>query len=193
MHETYTTVVGNIATRVDLRNLQDGTVLASFRVATTERRRDRDTGSWRDGESLYLHVTCWRALAENVHRSLGVGDPVIIHGKLFTRSWEKDGKRQSAVEMEGHTVGPDLARSTAVVARPSRSNGAGAPAVVGDPANGPQSGGTAEGAGTRPPDSVGAEAGWESQPGAPHTRGPATTGGSFPAMRPAPLEAGVGG
>ncbi|GAA1229193.1 single-stranded DNA-binding protein [Pseudonocardia alaniniphila] len=192
MHETYTTVVGNIATRVDLRNLQDGTVLASFRVATTERRRDRDTGSWRDGESLYLHVTCWRALAENVHRSLGVGDPVIIHGKLFTRSWEKDGKRQSAVEMEGHTVGPDLARSTAVVTRPSRAGGAGAVAAAGEPANGPQSGATAGGAGARPPDSAGAEAGWEPQPGAPHARGPATTGSGFPAARPAPLEAGVG-
>jgi single-strand DNA-binding protein len=193
MHETYTTVVGNIATRVDLRNLPDGTVLASFRVATTERKRDRDTGSWRDGESLYLHVTCWRALAENVHRSLGVGDPVIIHGKLFTRSWEKDGKRQSAVEMEGHTVGPDLARSTAVVTRLARSSGAGAAVVVGDPANGPQSGGTAEGTGTRPPDSVGGEAGWGSQPGAPHARGPATTGDDLPATHPAPLEAGVGG
>ncbi|WP_433294006.1 single-stranded DNA-binding protein [Pseudonocardia sp. CA-142604] len=192
MHETYTTVVGNIATRVDLRNLQDGTVLASFRVATTERRRDRDTGSWRDGESLYLQVTCWRALAENVHRSLGVGDPVIIHGKLFTRSWEKDGKRQSAVEMEGHTVGPDLARSTAVVTRPSRSSGAGAASPVGGPDNGPQSGGRAGGAGDRPPDPVGGEAGWESQPGAPHARGPATTGGGFPATRSAPLEAGVG-
>jgi single-strand DNA-binding protein len=193
MHETYTTVVGNIATRVDLRNLQDGTVLASFRVATTERKRDRDTGSWRDGESLYLHVTCWRALAENVHRSLGVGDPVIIHGKLFTRSWEKDGKRQSAVEMEGHTVGPDLSRSTAVVTRPSRAGGAGASAAVGDPANGLQSGRTAEGAGSRPPDSVGVEVGWEPQPGAPHARGPATTGGGLPTTRPAPLEAGVGG
>jgi len=193
MHETYTTVVGNIATRVDLRNLQDGTVLASFRVATTERKRDRDTGSWRDGESLYLQVTCWRALAENVHRSLGVGDPVIIHGKLFTRSWEKDGKRQSAVEMEGHTVGPDLSRSTAVVTRPSRASGAGASGAVGDPANGPQSGGTAEGTGTQPSDSVGVEAGWESQPGAPHARGPATTGGGLPTARPAPLEAGVGG
>jgi single-strand DNA-binding protein len=193
MHETYTTVVGNIATRVELRNLQDGTVLASFRVATTERKRDRDTGSWRDGESLYLQVTCWRALAENVHRSLGVGDPVIIHGKLYTRSWEKDGKRQSAVEMEGHTVGPDLARSTAVVTRSSRSGGAGGAAAVGDPANGLQSGGSAEGAGTRPVDLVGVEAGWESQPCAPHARGPATTGGALAATRPASLEAVVGG
>jgi hypothetical protein len=47
MHETYTTVVGNIATPVDLRNLQDGTVLANFRVATTERRRDRDRCAYR--------------------------------------------------------------------------------------------------------------------------------------------------
>ncbi|HEY4420112.1 MAG TPA: single-stranded DNA-binding protein [Pseudonocardia sp.] len=191
MYETYTTVVGNIATRVDLRNLQDGTVLASFRVATTERRRDRDTGSWRDGESLYLQVTCWRALAENVYRSLGVGDPVIIHGKLYTHSWEKDGKRQSSVEMEGHTVGPDLARSTAVVTRPPRSTGAGAAAD--EPAKDPQSGGAAGGPGNRPPDSVGVEAGWASQPGVPHARGPAMTGSGVPATRPAPLEAGVGG
>ena len=121
MHETYTTVVGNVATRVDLRSLPDGTSLASFRVATNERRRDRATGSWRDGDSLFVNVTCWRALGENVHASLGVGDPIIVHGRLFSSSWEKDGRRQSAVEMEGYAVGPDLARSTAAVRRAHRS------------------------------------------------------------------------
>ena len=121
MHETYTTVVGNVATRVDLRSLPDGTSLASFRVATNERRRDRATGSWRDGDSLFVNVTCWRALGENVHAALGVGDPIIVHGRLFSSSWEKDGRRQSAVEMEGYAVGPDLARSTAAVRRAHRS------------------------------------------------------------------------
>jgi len=47
MYETTTTVVGNIATRVELRNLQDGTALASrssegagmrFRLKPWERR-----------------------------------------------------------------------------------------------------------------------------------------------------------
>jgi single-strand DNA-binding protein len=193
MHETYTTVVGNMATRVDLRTLPDGTVLASFRVATTERRRDRDTGSWRDGGSLYMNVTCWRALGENVHRSLGVGDPVVVHGRLFTRSWEKDGRRQTVVEMEGYTVGPDLARSTAVVSRPQRSAAEGAPAIAGEPYSGPHPDGPGDEADTDPPDPVGVGVEWESQPRVPHAGGPAASGAGLPAPRPSPLEAGVGG
>jgi hypothetical protein len=80
VYVTYTTVVGNLATRVDLRSVPDGTPVASFRVASNERHRDRATGSWRDGDTLYVNVTCWRSLAENVHASVGVGDPVVVHG-----------------------------------------------------------------------------------------------------------------
>jgi single-strand DNA-binding protein len=187
MHETYTTVVGNVATRVDLRSLPDGTPLASFRVATNERRRDRATGSWRDGDSLFVNVTCWRALGENVHASLGVGDPIIVHGRLFTRSWEKDGRRQSTTEMEGYAVGPDLARSTAAVRRTNRPELSGAEEVP--PADLPPG---------EPDDDGAAGLSWneqvaqEQRSAAPNSDGFPRSGGDVGAARPRPAEAGVG-
>jgi single-strand DNA-binding protein len=187
VYETYTTVVGNLATRVDLRSVPDGTPVASFRVASNERRRDRGTGSWRDGDTLYVNVTCWRALAENVHASFGVGDPVVVHGRLFTRSWEKDGRRHSIVEMEGYAVGPDLARCRALVTRTSRTEAAGASVAEAsaavpdsevhdpDPTPWATDGGQQEG-----------------QPAAHDARESTTPADGVPAARPAPAEAGVG-
>lgn len=189
MHETYTTVVGNLATRVDLRSVPDGTAVASFRVASNERRRDRTTGSWRDGDTLYVNVTCWRALAENVHASFGVGDPVVVHGRLFTRSWEKDGRRQSVVEMEGYAVGPDLARSRALVTRTSRTEAAGASVTVAEA--------SAEALDLEVHDTDPSP--WatdgerqEGQSAAHDPRERTTPAVGLPAARPAPAEAGVG-
>lgn len=118
MFETHLTVVGTLITNVNRRRLADDSSVVNFRVACTERRFDRATESWGDGDSLYVSVTCWRQLAENVHRTLTIGDPIIVRGRLRTRNYEdKDGRRQSVIELEGLAVGPDLTRSAARVTR----------------------------------------------------------------------------
>src|SRR3954453_9110558 len=115
---TYLTVVGTLITNVNRRRLTDGTTVANFRVASNERRFDRANGTWTDGDTLYVSVTCWRQLAENVHRTFNVGDPIIVQGRLYTRNYDdKEGRRQSVTELEGFAVGPDLTRASAVVTR----------------------------------------------------------------------------
>lgn len=111
MRHTSITVVGNLITPVNRRNLPDGRPVASFRIACTERRVDRATGGWADGETFYIGVTCWRELAENVASSLGVGDPIIVRGRIYTSTFDdKDGRRTSVQEIDADAVGPDLAR-----------------------------------------------------------------------------------
>ena len=117
MYETYTTVVGRMATAVDRHEFASGVTRVSFRVASNERRFDRATDEWGDGDSLYITVKCWRQLGENVLASMRRGDPVMVHGRLFTRSFERDGRRESVIEMEAVAVGPDLRWSTAAVTR----------------------------------------------------------------------------
>lgn len=118
MYETHITITGNVITNVVRRCLPDGTTLVNFRVASNERRFNKDAGGWANGDSLYLSVTCWRQLAENVLRTFSVGDPIIVRGRLFTRSYEdKEGRQKSVIEMEGLAVGPDLARSVAKITR----------------------------------------------------------------------------
>lgn len=110
MNETMITIVGNVISEVKPRRTADGVKLVSFRVASNERRFDRTTEEWVDGDRLYVTVTCWRKLAQNVLVSLMKGDPVIVTGRLYTRGYEVEGNKRSVTELEAHAVGPDLTR-----------------------------------------------------------------------------------
>lgn len=120
LNETITTIVGNVITDVKQRRITDGTRVASFRVASNERRFDKETQTWVNGDSLYVTVTCWRKLAMGVSASLTKGDPVIVTGRLFTRGYELEGQKRSVTELEAVAVGPDLSRCLADVTRASR-------------------------------------------------------------------------
>jgi len=54
--------------------------------------------------------------------SLGVGDPVMVRGRLYTDEYEVDGKRRSETKLEAHAVGPDLNRCKATVTRVRRGD-----------------------------------------------------------------------
>ena len=49
MYETTVTVLGRVATTVTQVTFNDGGLKASFRLASTERRFDRDQQTWVDG------------------------------------------------------------------------------------------------------------------------------------------------
>jgi len=117
VNETIVTVVGNVVTDPQTRMTQSGKVFVTFRIAATERRFHSAAGAWRDGETLYLGVTAWRALAENTANSLGKGEPVIVRGRLRGVEWEKDGQRRTSYEIEAYEIGHDLNRGTTTFAK----------------------------------------------------------------------------
>ncbi|MBN9101360.1 MULTISPECIES: single-stranded DNA-binding protein [unclassified Pseudonocardia] len=128
MDDTTTTFVGRMATAVDGTTLPGGAYKATFRVASSQRRFDQASGEWRDGRSLFMTVVAWRQLAQHAALSLDVGDPVIVHGRIFSREYEKDGRTQTVTEMEATALGPDLAWCTSTV---SRKRSAPVPAATG--------------------------------------------------------------
>jgi single-strand DNA-binding protein len=113
--ETNIVVVGNVLTAPEWRKTAStGALVATFRIASTARRMDRESGRWIDGDSLRLRVSCWRRLAEGVSASIAVGDPVVVMGRLFTRDWtDNDGNPRLSYEMEASAIGHDLARGKA--------------------------------------------------------------------------------
>ncbi|GAA4706677.1 single-stranded DNA-binding protein [Phytohabitans rumicis] len=119
MFDTYVTIVGNVMTAPDWRRTtQTNSLVAKFKVASTARRLDRETGRWIDGNSLRVRVTCWRKLAEGVSASVMVGDPIIVVGRLYTRDWtDGEGNHRTLYEMEAVAVGHDLARGRGRFAR----------------------------------------------------------------------------
>jgi single-strand DNA-binding protein len=112
MYDTNVTIVGNALNAPELRRTSSTNALvASFRVASTSRRYDRDTGRWVDGSSLRVRVTCWRRLAEGVTRSVVTGDPLMVTGRMYTRDWVgDDGQHRVSYELEAVAVGHDLSR-----------------------------------------------------------------------------------
>ena len=115
MFETTIVVVGNVLTAPEWRRTSNsGQLVTNFRIASTARRYDRDTGRWVDGNSLRVRVTAWRKPAEGVGSSVKVGDPVIVYGRLYTRDWVDDDKNNRvSYEMEAFSIGHDLGRGRA--------------------------------------------------------------------------------
>ncbi|MFI6782974.1 single-stranded DNA-binding protein [Micromonospora sp. NPDC050276] len=115
MFDTNVTIVGNVMTAPQWRRTtQSNTLVANFKVASTARRLDRDSGRWVDGNSLRVRVNCWRKLAEGVAASIMVGDPVVVCGRLYTRDWTDDaGNHRTLYELEAVAVGHDLSRGRA--------------------------------------------------------------------------------
>jgi single-strand DNA-binding protein len=115
MNETWLTVVGNVASDVNWRRIPNGGEVANFRLMSTARRYDSESGSWQDGPRVAVSVACWRRLGENVRTCVAKGDPVVVHGRLQVREYEVDGVRRSSTEIEARSVGLDLARVSAKV------------------------------------------------------------------------------
>jgi single-strand DNA-binding protein len=81
------TITGNVVSDPELNYTQTGLAVCSFRIARAERYRT-SSGEWKDGETLFITVTCWRDLAENTAASLVKGARIVVQGKIRNRTWE---------------------------------------------------------------------------------------------------------
>jgi single-strand DNA-binding protein len=124
--DTQITIVGNLVADPELRFTPNGQAVATFRVASTPRFRDQQSGEWKDGESLFLTCNVWRQAAENVAESLQRGMRVIVQGRLKQRSYEtREGEKRTVFEVEADEVGPSLKNATAKVNKSQRQGGGG--------------------------------------------------------------------
>jgi single-strand DNA-binding protein len=124
--DTIITVIGNLTDDPELRFTPSGAAVAKFRVASTPRVMDRQSGEWKDGEPLFLSCSVWRQAAENVAESLQRGARVIVSGRLRQRSYEtREGEKRTVYELEVDEIGPSLRYATAKVQKMSRSGGSG--------------------------------------------------------------------
>lgn len=117
MTENHAVLVGNVVADPDLTYTEDGSALATFRLAVDRRVKD-EAGNWKDGETSYFTVNAWRSLGENVAESLTRGMRVVVAGRLRQRSWEtNEGDRRSVVEVEADEIAPSLRWATATVSK----------------------------------------------------------------------------
>jgi single-strand DNA-binding protein len=125
MNDIYITLTGNVAAEPRQYSFDDGARVTSLRVLTTHRYFDKKTGQWADGERVCFAVRCWRTLGDNVAKSVQVGQPVVVSGKLRIREFGPEGDRRFMPEVEANSVGHDLRWGTGVFAKPERGGGTG--------------------------------------------------------------------
>lgn len=89
------TLIGNLASDVELKELADDKSVASFLLAV-----DRTPAEGAD----FVRVSAWNKQAELCSRFLSKGRRVAVSGRLRSRSWEQDGKRHSAIEVVADRV-----------------------------------------------------------------------------------------
>lgn len=144
-NDTVITVVGNLTSDPNLRFTANGAAVVDFTVASTPRTFDRQSGQWKDGETLFLRCSAWREYAENIADSLSKGMRVIVQGRLTQRSYTPNngGEQRTVVELQVDDVGPALRYAKAQVTRTPRQEGGfsrqNAPAASNQPAQQSQS------------------------------------------------------
>lgn len=131
MSDVMVTLVGNVATAVEYRESATGG-RARFRFAVPSRRWDRQRDAWTDGPTSFYTVWAWRALGANLAASVGVGEPLVVHGRLRVREEEWEGKLRTSVDVDAVAAGHDLTRGTSAFRRVTRTEAppAGQPAVA---------------------------------------------------------------
>ena len=90
------TLIGNLATDVEIREVGPDKKVASFVLAI-----DRAS---REGGADFVSVSAWDRQAELCAEYLGKGRRIAVDGRLKSRSWEEDGKRRSAIEVVARRI-----------------------------------------------------------------------------------------
>jgi len=108
MNDTIT-VCGIVATEPRHLVTETGIAITSLRLASPSRRWDRAAGAWTNGNTNWFTVTAFRSLAANVHKSLKKGDRIVVTGRVRVRTWERDGRGGTSVEIDAEGIGHDLA------------------------------------------------------------------------------------
>lgn len=112
-------LIGRLGKDPDIRTFETGVKRASFGLATSEYRKDKDGN--RVELTEWHNIVCWRNLAENAEKYLNKGKMIYLEGKLRSRSWEDNGIKHFITEIEA---------STFTILTPKGENDAGQPVVT---------------------------------------------------------------
>lgn len=93
------TLIGNLGDAPETASTTNGTAVANVRMATTLKRRDKQTGAVQENTEWH-RVVFFGRLAEIVAQYLRKGSKVYIEGRLRTRKWQgQDGQDRYTTEI----------------------------------------------------------------------------------------------
>ena len=96
-------LIGNLGADPEMREMPDGTKMAKFSIATTEKYTNK--AGERISNTEWHNIVLWRGIAEVAEKYLKKGDSVCVEGKLKTRSWEdENGIKKYATDIQGDSM-----------------------------------------------------------------------------------------
>lgn len=95
-------IMGNLTRDPDLRTTPNGGSVCSISLALNRNYKGTND-EWTEATD-YIDVVAWAGLAERAAKYISKGRPVLIHGRLQSRSWEKDGQKRSKVEVVAQEI-----------------------------------------------------------------------------------------
>jgi single-strand DNA-binding protein len=97
-------LIGRLVADPELRYTQKGAPVCDFRIASSRRYKNRETGEQQE-ETLFINVVAWRRQAELANDFLKKGSAVLIEGRLRSRQWESaQGEKRSAIEVVARRI-----------------------------------------------------------------------------------------
>lgn len=131
---------GNLTRDPELRALPSGQQVASFGLATNRTFRNKE--GQQQEQTEFHNIVAFGRQAEVIGQYLKKGRPVFIEGRIQTRSWESEGKKNYKTEivLDNFQFGPQAGGAGA--GNPGASRGASAPgAETADDFDGTEAGG----------------------------------------------------
>lgn len=91
-------IIGNLCKDPELRYTPQGMAVCNLRLACNRVWKDR-SGEKKE-EVCFITVVVWSKRAENCNQYLKKGSPILIEGRLQSRSWENaQGVKQYTIEI----------------------------------------------------------------------------------------------
>ncbi|MFH0912678.1 MAG: single-stranded DNA-binding protein [Candidatus Omnitrophota bacterium] len=96
-------LIGNLTKDPELRYTPQGTAVVNLRLAVNTRFRDK-AQELRE-ETCFVTAVVWNKQAETCNQYLHKGSPVMVEGRLQSRSWEDNsGQKRSVMEVRADRV-----------------------------------------------------------------------------------------
>jgi single-strand DNA-binding protein len=90
-------LIGNLTRDPEMKSLPSGIKVTNFSIATNRTWKDKD-GSKKESTEYHNIVTFGRQ-AEIIAQYMKKGSSIMVEGRLQTRSWEADGKKNYRTEI----------------------------------------------------------------------------------------------
>jgi single-strand DNA-binding protein len=112
-------LVGRLTADPELRFSPSGMAVAKFTIVTSRRTKNEATGEWADADTTFWDCAAFKQLAENIAETLQKGMEVVAIGRAVQENWEdkQTGAKRSKVSVRIDSIGPNLSRATAKVAK----------------------------------------------------------------------------